>query len=96
MFEIELTADAKHQLEAMTDWLLEHGDPERLETELARATRALAQAPWLGPPVARRPDLRRLLLRRSRVHVYYSVDQTNQVVLVRAFWHTARGEAPPL
>lgn len=64
-----------------------------LETTMA----AVASAPTLGPVSAADyefPDVRRVLLRRTRYHVYYRV--IADVLEVLAIWHAARGEGPTL
>lgn len=40
--------------------------------------------------------VRRVLLQRSRYCVYVSFEAANDLVKVRAVWHTARGEGPAL
>ena len=56
----------------------------------------LADAPNAGSPdrVARLAGTRRLLLRRTGFHVYYTVD--SEAVVVRALWHAVRGRGPKL
>jgi plasmid stabilization system protein ParE len=95
-FTITTTAAAEAQAAAMLAWLREHGDADRFVTDLDVAFRALARSPWLGPPSVNAPGSRRLLLRRWQVHIYYAVDVDRALILIRAIWHTARGEPPPL
>lgn len=64
--------------------------------ELSEAFELIANMPQLGhlyraSPIA---HVRRLLLPRSRYHVYYVV-RSNEV-LVLAVWHARRGFGPPL
>lgn len=40
--------------------------------------------------------LRRLLLSRTRYHLYYILREDESVVEVVALWHTARGIRPPV
>ena len=41
-------------------------------------------------------EVRRVLLPRSRYHVYYSIEREEDLVKVRAVWHAARGRGPAL
>lgn len=65
---------------------------------MAEAIRQLADAPRSGSPYAapRPAGTRRLLLRKSGYHVYYTVDDHRAVVTIRAIWHAARGRPPQL
>lgn len=98
MYSIEFTYRAEAQLDACVAWLRVRGADGVLHQELARALAILQVVPRAGTPtaLAPAPPLRRLLLRRSRLHLYYSIDEGRRVVLLRAVWHTARGETPPL
>lgn len=65
-------------------------------TELERMLSALALMPTLGAPAKteRARDVRRLLLRKTRYHVYYRV--RGETLEVLAVWHAARGTGPGL
>jgi hypothetical protein len=39
---------------------------------------------------------RRLLLRRSRFHVYYLIDEATRLVSIVAIWSAVRGHGPVL
>lgn len=63
----------------------------------------LAANPLAGPryleldeEVDERFEVRRLLLRRCRYHVYYRFDANLDRVEVLAIWHTSRGHGPVL
>ena len=63
-------------------------------TELERMLAAVALMPALGAPARteRAIGVRRVLLRKTRHHVYYRVrDETIEVLAV---WHAARGSEP--
>lgn len=71
--------------------------PDLSQRELETTIAAVASAPTLGAVSAvdeEFPDVRRVLLRRTRYHVYYRV--IGDVLEVLAIWHTARGEGPTL
>jgi len=42
------------------------------------------------------PGLRRLLLRRTRYHLYYVHDETAGEVLILALWSAVSGRPPPV
>jgi len=70
--------------------------PDLFFTELAESFELLASAPLLGRLYRRSPvgQIRRLLLRGSRYHIYYRA--TSQEVRVLAVWHAQRGAGPPV
>ena len=72
--------------------------PELFFFELAEALEALHHTPVMGVRYLDRggATLRRLLLPRTRYHLYFSYDVEANLVEVRAVWHTARGSGPPL
>ena len=55
-------------------------------------------APRIGSRVPHRvvPDLRRLLLRATRYHVYYAPSPDGDTLYVLAIWSAWRGTGPPL
>jgi len=67
------------------------------QLELEATVAAAASLPTLGaisPGDDELPDVRRVLMRRTRYYVYYRA--TADVLEVLAIWHTARGEGPGL
>lgn len=42
------------------------------------------------------PGARRLLIGKTRYHVYYTVHPEEEIVLIRAVWHASRGRVPAL
>ena len=71
--------------------------PNLLTSEIAAAFSLLENAADIASRYRRRgiPGLRRLLLPRTRYHVYYVHDPTGEV-LVLAVWSAVRGRGPPL
>ncbi len=66
--------------------------------ELARTLRLIGDTPGLGVswPTSRRPDLRRIFMKQSGYHVYFTVDVQSHVIDVLAIWGSARGRGPAL
>ncbi len=66
--------------------------------ELARATSLLSTMPMAGTAYRRATSAsyRRPLLRRSRFHVYYVIDETERVIRIVAIWNAVRGHGPDL
>jgi plasmid stabilization system protein ParE len=63
---------------------------------LERAFALIAAQPRVGAIArnTRLADVRRLHLARVHYHLYYRVGRG--AIEVIAFWHTSRGEAPPI
>jgi plasmid stabilization system protein ParE len=74
------------------------GAPERVLRELARVTSLLSTMPRAGKVYRRATSAsyRRLLLRRSRFHVYYLIDEKSRLVTIVAIWSAVRGHGPML
>lgn len=95
---IGLARRAAGQVREIDAWWREHrpAAANLFAEELASALRAIEVAPHLGQPVkhGEAPDLRRVLLRATRYHVYYVF--AGQVVRVLAVWSCLRGTGPDL
>ncbi len=100
MTRLELAPRAEAQIRSISEWWRAHrpAAPRVFAEELASALDLAVKAPMVGIPYAERRGvtIRRLLLRRSSYHVYFSYDREADVVAVRAVWHAARGMGPPL
>ena len=70
--------------------------PALLRNEVASALSSLAAMPNLGTiaPANVAADTRRILLPRTRHHLYYRA--TADAIIVLAVWHSVRGEGPQL
>lgn len=89
---------AAREIEAVDEWWRANriAAPELFVSELDAVLSAVALMPSLGAPAKaqRARGLRRVLLRRTRYHVYYRV--RDDVLEVLAVWHAARGVGPGL
>lgn len=65
---------------------------------MAEARRLLARSPDLGTPYVERDGVlvRRVLLRKTRHHVYYEIDRSKGLVMILAVWGTPKRGTPPL
>jgi plasmid stabilization system protein ParE len=66
--------------------------------ELESAVRLLETSPLIGKayPQAPVPQVRRLLIGRSRYHVYWEVDVASTAATILAVWYAGRGSKPRL
>lgn len=72
--------------------------PDLFARELTEALRLLAKAPEMGVPYEPKAGLgvRRLLLQRTKYHLYYAHDRGHDILGVLAIWSSRRGRAPSL
>ena len=66
--------------------------------EIDAIVRLLERSPMLGMTYieSSAPGVRRILIGRSRYHVYWEVDLPARIVTITAVWHSGRGSGPPL
>ncbi|HEV3027583.1 MAG TPA: type II toxin-antitoxin system RelE/ParE family toxin [Planctomycetota bacterium] len=95
---ILLTPEAEEQARIIDAWWRKErpAAPNLFSEELASAFTVLGAAPEAGrryrhPTVA---DVRRILLRSTRYHLYYKIYESSVVVL--AVWSGVRGSGPEL
>ena len=90
--------EVQAQIDGIDAWWCEHRPraPELFLQELAAGCELLAGAPRIGRkyPHPKLRNVRRVLLRSTRYHVYYKVYE-NDVVLL-AVWSGLRGSGPDL
>jgi len=72
--------------------------PDLFRRELDAVVRLIERSPFLGAVYAKAPvgDVRRILIGRSRYHVYWEVDKSQHVVTITAAWSASRGTGPAL
>lgn len=99
-YRVAVVERAEVQLRTIDAWWRTHRTvaPELFVEELAAAFERIADVPFSGSPyaLAKPVGVRRTVLRRTRYHVYYTVDESARLVVVRAVWHMSRGHGPPL
>lgn len=93
---VRTTVKADAQIEAIQSWwrVNRSAAPDLFRVELAAAMDTLSRFPNAGGPYRPRSGIRRFLLRSTRHHVYYVVDDAG--VLILAVWGAVRGSAPDL
>lgn len=95
---VELSPEALDQAQLIRAWWMENrpAAPDLFAEELAAAVRKLASLPRIGAPYDAPGfrEMRRVLLARTRYHVYYAVDQDERIVRIHAIWHLSRGTGP--
>ncbi len=96
MASVVTTPDADENIEFIDTWWREQrrAAPELFRVELREAFERLARSPEIGLPLPGASEVRyrRLLLPRTRNHVYYCV--VDGVVEVLAVMGAVRGAAP--
>jgi toxin ParE1/3/4 len=95
---VALQRRAIREIEEIDAWWRHNrpASPNLFLSELESMLGAAALMPTLGAAVRgdRAPGLRRVLLRRTKYHVYYRV--RGEVLEVLAVWHAAREAGPRL
>lgn len=95
---VRTTPEADAQIRDIDEWWRKNRPavPELFLNELAASFEIIGHAPNIGRMYRRSPapGTRRVLLDKSRYHVYY-VPQTD-VVTILAVWNARRGVGPPL
>lgn len=100
MTTLEVAPQAEAQIRRIAAWWRENRSaaPSRFPEELADALESLVANPGCGTLYGERRGVkvRRLLMRGTGHHVYFSYDRELDLVSVRAVWHGARGSGPRL
>jgi plasmid stabilization system protein ParE len=93
---VEFADEAKEHAARIDAWWRTNrrAAPDLFTSELDRASLALGDNPGLGLRYEPRPGVRRLLLSRTRYHVYF-VEEHDRVLVV-AVWGANRGRGPDL
>ena len=92
------TALAEQQAGEMDEWWRDHRVEAResFARELAAARELIAATPSIGGPYIAGSGraVRRVLLPKTQNHVYFEVDEANDVIVVLAVWGAPRGSGP--
>lgn len=95
---VVVTPEAERQILALDAWWRANrtAAPGLFTEELAAAFEILAEAPQIGRRFRHSTisDVRRILLRTTRNHIYYKIHKGSAVVL--AVWSAVRGTGPGL
>jgi plasmid stabilization system protein ParE len=97
-YRVDFSPEAASHVDAIAEWWAANrpAAPHLFREEIRAAIRQLSRSPHSGLPyesIGVRPT-RRLLLPKSRHHLYYVPDDFQHVVRIYAVWHTARRERP--
>lgn len=99
-YRLRVSRRAGRQIRDASTWWPRHRDkaPIAFADDLDDALHLIRELPRAGEPDKRGrvPGVRRVLLSRSRYHLYYTVDEAAKTVEVLALWHTSRGTPPRL
>jgi plasmid stabilization system protein ParE len=101
IYRVGFAPDALDHVERLRSWWEANrlAAPHLFDEEFVAAVRQLETAPSTGvvyPHPRVSDEIRRLLMPRSRHHVYYTVDDAASLVWIVAVWHASRGQGPPL
>ncbi len=96
-YRVEFSPEATRHADRIQDWWQENRPKASglFRRELAVAIRYLRRAPQSAPAYAEGvPHTRRLLMPRTRHHVYFVTDEALAIVRVYAIWHASRDGGP--
>ena len=97
--KIVLLDEAQHRFESEDRWWREHRDAKELfVTEFEEALRQVAAAPAIGQRYrrARGKLIQRVLMPKTRCHVYYFHDLNSDIVAIHSIWGARRRRGPSL
>jgi plasmid stabilization system protein ParE len=97
--KVSLSKRARRDARRINMRWAKHGDSPRLfAQELLDCLRHLRDVPHAGKPkaTARRPKLKRLLMEKSKCHIYFEVDEKRNLINIVTVWNGQRGQEPKL
>ncbi len=98
--KLRLAKRTAREIERKSKWWADNrpAAPTLFAEELKATLLRIAQAPNSGVPwpTAKRPNLQRVLMVETGNHIYFEIDERNNVVNVLALWGATRGRAPKL
>jgi len=94
------TPEAERQATEMDAWWREHrpGARDLFARELADVQELIAGAPTAGAKYTTRSGepFRRVLMPKTKNHVYFEGDEAEGLIIVHAIWGAPRGRGPRL
>ena len=77
-------------------WREHADDPTVFAAEFLAAVERLESGTTPGAPfpTMKRPELRRLLLPKSRCHIYFEIDHVNEIIQILHVWDGRRERGP--
>ena len=97
--KIVLLDEAQERFEAEDRWWREHRDATELFlTEFEDTLRQIAAAPGIGQLYRRSGSrlIQRVLMKKTRCHVYYLHDVERDVIEIHSIWGARRKRGPAL
>ncbi|HET9195678.1 MAG TPA: hypothetical protein VFO21_22520 [Vicinamibacterales bacterium] len=97
--KIVLLDEAQERFEAEDRWWREHRDAKELfVTEFEEAVRHVAAAPGIGQQYRRTRGrlIQRVLMPKTRCHVYYFYDSNRDILEIHSIWGARRKRGPGL
>jgi plasmid stabilization system protein ParE len=99
-YRLRTSRRAGRQIREAAAWWSSNRDkaPFAFAEDLDDALHLIAELPKVGEPVqhVEMTGVRRLLLTRTRYHLYYRVAEDTRIVEVLTLWHTSRARPPKL
>ncbi len=96
--QLRFTPKARAQASEADAWWRKHRSAVDLfEEELNAALERIALHPTIRQPhIVGGKEVRRIQMRKTRYHVYYTVDEAQQEIVIHAVWGAVRGKPPPI
>ena len=96
---IKITKRAQRLVEQENSWWFENADyPLTFEQEFESVLLRLLEMPMLGVPypTEKRPHLLRVLLPKSKCHIYYTLEGAKTLIVIHSVWGACRKRGPKL
>ena len=96
---VEISKRARRDSDRINARWSQHGDDTTLYArEFLEAVKHLGtvEHPGTPCPTKKRPHLMRILLEKSKCHVYFVVDEKRELLTIVDVWNGQRGRAPKL
>lgn len=97
--QIILLAEAQRRFEAEDEWWREHRDVKDLFVEeFTQTLERLGEMPEIGQRyrTARGVLIQRVLMKKTRCHIYYWHDRERGIIEIHSIWGASRERGPSL